>query len=147
MFHTRANHQVICCDCSQIFEYNGAAIVAMAGKECVAIGSDLRLGVQFQTLATDYKKVYCIHDKLYIGLAGLSTDAQTLCAHRCTTRSPVVLLDNLLMLLLCLWQLTLILTCSEPGHAALVSAFHHFACSDQALLRSCRSHVLNRPYA
>ncbi|KAK9846266.1 hypothetical protein WJX81_000387 [Elliptochloris bilobata] len=61
-----------------IFEYNGAAIIAMAGKECVAIGSDLRLGVQFQTLATDYKKVYRIHDKLYIGLAGLSTDAQTL---------------------------------------------------------------------
>lgn len=62
----------------QIFEYNGAAIVAMAGKECVAIGSDLRFGVQFQTLATDYKKVYKIHDKLFIGLAGLGTDAQTM---------------------------------------------------------------------
>mmetsp|Transcript_7646 Transcript_7646/g.13754 ORF Transcript_7646/g.13754 Transcript_7646/m.13754 type:complete len:205 (-) Transcript_7646:99-713(-) len=61
-----------------IFEYNGAAIVAMAGKGCVAIGSDLRLGVQFQTLATDYKKVYKIHDHLYLGLAGLGTDAQTL---------------------------------------------------------------------
>lgn len=67
---------------AQIFEYNGAAIVAMAGKECVAIGSDLRLGVQFQTLATDHKKVFRIHDKLYLGLAGLSTDAQTLCALR-----------------------------------------------------------------
>jgi 20S proteasome alpha/beta subunit len=41
----------------QIFEYNGSAIVAMAGKNCVAIGSDTRFGVQFQTLATDYKKV------------------------------------------------------------------------------------------
>lgn len=84
----------------------------MAGKNCVAIGSDLRFGVQFQTLATDYKKVrrarrkkkrgiarctppcsprltrplsrplaqvYKIHDKLYMGLAGLGTDAQTLC--------------------------------------------------------------------
>ena len=61
-----------------IFEYNGAAIVAMAGDNCVAIGSDLRLGVQFQTLATDYKKVYKIHDHLYLGLAGLGTDAQTL---------------------------------------------------------------------
>ena len=70
------------CTPTQIFEYNGAAIVAMAGKECVAIGSDLRLGVQFQTLATDHKKVFRIHDKLYIGLAGLSTDAQTLCALR-----------------------------------------------------------------
>ena len=63
---------------TQIFEYNGAAIVAMAGKDCIAIGSDLRFGVQFQTLATDYKKVYKIHDKLYIGLAGLGTDAQTM---------------------------------------------------------------------
>lgn len=42
----------------QIFEYNGSAIVAMAGEQCFAIGSDLRFGVQFQTLATDYKKVY-----------------------------------------------------------------------------------------
>ena len=61
-----------------IFEYNGAAIVAMAGKECVAIGSDLRFGVQLQTMTTDYKKVFPIHDKLYVGLGGLATDAQTL---------------------------------------------------------------------
>lgn len=67
----------------------------MAGKECVAIGSDLRLGVQFQTLATDHKKVFRIHDKLYVGLAGLSTDAQTLCALRlasaaiCTDESRI----------------------------------------------------------
>lgn len=52
--------------------------VAMAGKECVAIGSDLRFGVQLQTLATDYKKIYKIHDQLFIGLAGLGTDAETL---------------------------------------------------------------------
>ena len=61
-----------------IFEYNGAAIVAMAGKECVAIGSDLRFGVQLQTITTNSPKVYKIHDKLYIGLAGLATDTQTL---------------------------------------------------------------------
>lgn len=61
-----------------IFEMNGSAIVAMAGKECFAIGSDLRFGVQFQTLATDYRKVYKIHDHLFLGLAGLGTDAQTL---------------------------------------------------------------------
>jgi hypothetical protein len=52
--------------------------VAMAGKDCVAIGSDLRFGVQLQTLATDYKKIYKVHDQLFIGLAGLGTDAQTL---------------------------------------------------------------------
>jgi len=61
-----------------IFEYNGSAIVAMAGKNCVSIASDLRLGVQFQTLACDYKKVHKIHDHLYLGLGGLGTDATTL---------------------------------------------------------------------
>jgi hypothetical protein len=29
----------------------------MAGDRCVAIGSDLRFGVQMQTMATDYQKV------------------------------------------------------------------------------------------
>ncbi|GLC40976.1 Proteasome subunit beta type-3-A [Pleodorina starrii] len=61
-----------------IFSYNGAAIVAMAGKECVAIGSDLRFGVQLQTISCDTPKVFKIHDKLYLGLSGLLTDAQTL---------------------------------------------------------------------
>lgn len=50
----------------------------MAGKECVAIGSDLRFGVQLGTLATDHKKIYKIHDKLFLGLSGLGTDAETL---------------------------------------------------------------------
>jgi 20S proteasome subunit beta 3 len=50
----------------------------MAGKECVAIGSDLRFGVNLQTMATDYKKVHKIHDKLFLGLSGLATDAETL---------------------------------------------------------------------
>lgn len=52
--------------CLQIFEYNGSAIVAMAGKECFAIGSDLRFGVQFQTLATDHKKVYKVPTSLFV---------------------------------------------------------------------------------
>ncbi|KXZ48176.1 hypothetical protein GPECTOR_30g272 [Gonium pectorale] len=50
----------------------------MAGKECVAIGSDLRFGVQLQTITCDTPKVFKIHDKLYLGLSGLQTDAQTL---------------------------------------------------------------------
>jgi hypothetical protein len=40
-----------------IFEYNGSAIVAMAGKNCVAIGSDLRFGVQLATITADSPKV------------------------------------------------------------------------------------------
>lgn len=61
-----------------IYTYNGAAIIAMAGKECVAIGSDRRFGVQLQTITTDCPKVYKIHDHLYLGLAGLQTDCHTL---------------------------------------------------------------------
>lgn len=63
---------------SQIFEYNGSAVVAMVGKNCFAIASDRRLGVNLQTIATDFQRIYKIHDKLYIGLSGLATDAQTL---------------------------------------------------------------------
>jgi 20S proteasome subunit beta 3 len=41
-----------------ILQYNGGAIVAMAGKNCVAIASDTRLGInQQQTIACDFQKV------------------------------------------------------------------------------------------
>lgn len=61
-----------------IFEYNGSALVAMVGKNCFAIAGDRRLGVQLQTIATDFQRIYKIHDRLFIGLSGLGTDAQTL---------------------------------------------------------------------
>ena len=61
-----------------IMEYNGSAIVAMVGKNCVAIASDHRLGSQGLTVGMDFKKVYSITDKIYIGLGGLATDVQTL---------------------------------------------------------------------
>ncbi|KAK3230615.1 hypothetical protein Dsin_002496 [Dipteronia sinensis] len=61
-----------------IFEYNGSALVAMVGKNCFAIASDRRLGVQLQTIATDFQRIYQIHDRLFIGISGLATDAQTL---------------------------------------------------------------------
>eukprot|EP00474_Spongospora_subterranea_P008558 CRZ09016.1 hypothetical protein [Spongospora subterranea] len=60
-----------------IMEYNGSAVVAMLGKDCVAIASDTRYGVQAQTIATDMQKVFKMHDRLYVGLSGLSTDMQT----------------------------------------------------------------------
>jgi len=61
-------------------EYNGGAIVAMTGRDCVAIACDLRLGIQYATVACDFPKVYRIHDHLYVGLPGLATDAQTVIA-------------------------------------------------------------------
>ncbi|KAJ1656613.1 proteasome core particle subunit beta 3 [Dispira simplex] len=61
-----------------IMEYNGAAVVAMVGKNCVAIASDTRLGQQGLTVATDFRKVFQVTDKTMVGLAGLATDVLTL---------------------------------------------------------------------
>ena len=58
--------------------YNGAAIIAMVGKDCVAIAADTRMGVQAQTVSTNFQKIYPMGDRLMIGLAGLATDVQTL---------------------------------------------------------------------
>lgn len=59
-------------------DYNGSAVLAMAGDGCVAIASDRRFGVQMQTIACDFQRIFQIHDQLYLGLAGLATDVQTL---------------------------------------------------------------------
>jgi 20S proteasome subunit beta 3 len=61
-----------------ILEYNGAAIIAMSGKDCVGIASDNRLGISYQTVAMDFKKIFKMNDKLMVGLAGLASDVQTL---------------------------------------------------------------------
>ena len=57
--------------------YNGSAIVAMIGKDCVAIASDRRFGIQAQTVSMDAKKIFEMGPKLYLGLSGLATDVQT----------------------------------------------------------------------
>lgn len=53
-------------------------MVAMAGKNCVAIASDTRLGNQALTIATNFEKTFPITDRVYVGLAGLATDVITL---------------------------------------------------------------------
>jgi len=60
-----------------ILAYNGGAVVAMKGKECVAIASDRRFGIQTKTISTNFDKIFEIGPHLYIGLAGLATDVQT----------------------------------------------------------------------
>jgi len=60
-----------------IMAYNGAAIMAMKGKDCVAIAADRRFGVQAQTVSMDFQKIFEMGPHLYIGLAGLATDVQT----------------------------------------------------------------------
>ncbi|CAB3387722.1 Hypothetical predicted protein [Cloeon dipterum] len=49
----------------------------MKGDNCVAIASDLRFGVQAQTLALDFEKVFPMGPHLYLGLPGLATDTLT----------------------------------------------------------------------
>ncbi|XP_004344963.2 proteasome subunit beta type-3, partial [Capsaspora owczarzaki ATCC 30864] len=60
-----------------ILAYNGASIIAMKGKGCVAIAADRRFGIQAQTVSTDFQKTFKMGDRLFIGLAGLATDVQT----------------------------------------------------------------------
>ena len=61
-----------------ILEYNGAAIIAMAGKNCIGIASDTRLGAQAQTVSCNFQKVFKMNDRIFVGLAGLASDVQTM---------------------------------------------------------------------
>ena len=38
-------------------EYNGGSVIAMVGKDCVAIASDLRLGNQALSISSKFQKV------------------------------------------------------------------------------------------
>ncbi|XP_054712760.1 proteasome subunit beta type-3-like [Uloborus diversus] len=60
-----------------IFSYNGGLVIAMTGKNCVAIAADRRLGVRAQTVAMDFQKIYEMGPRLFMGLPGLATDAAT----------------------------------------------------------------------
>jgi 20S proteasome subunit beta 3 len=56
---------------------NGSAILAMAGDQCVAIAADRRFSLNMLTVATDCEKLFQINDRIFLGLAGLITDVQT----------------------------------------------------------------------
>ncbi|XP_049766961.1 proteasome subunit beta type-3-like [Schistocerca cancellata] len=60
-----------------VLAYNGGAIIAMKGKDCVAIASDKRFGIQAQTVSTDFKKIFEMGPHLYMALPGLASDTQT----------------------------------------------------------------------
>ncbi|KAL3313679.1 Proteasome subunit beta type-3 [Cichlidogyrus casuarinus] len=56
---------------------NGSAVLAMRGKDCVAIATDMRLGMQFKTISTDFPKVFQFGSRLFVGFPGLATDTLT----------------------------------------------------------------------
>ena len=53
-------------------------MLAMTGKNCVAIASDMRFGLQAQTLSFNFAKVFRMSEKVFLGLSGLASDIQTL---------------------------------------------------------------------
>merc|ERR1712159_954228 len=64
-------------DKMSIENYNGGAVVAMAGDKCIAIACDRRFGVDLSTVSFDYEKCFQMGDKLFVGLGGFVTDIQT----------------------------------------------------------------------
>lgn len=60
-----------------ILSYNGGCVVAMKGKNCVAIAADRRFGVQTQTISMDFDRMFEMGPHLYLGLPGLATDTLT----------------------------------------------------------------------
>merc|ERR1712072_698715 len=70
-------YSTLACNMS-ILEYNGAAIIGMAGKGCVGIASDSRYGIQQMTVGTNMQKIFKVNNKTFVGLPGLATDVQTL---------------------------------------------------------------------
>lgn len=49
----------------------------MAGDHCAAIATDLRFGVNLQTISMDFPKVQQLGPRLFVGFPGLVTDNQT----------------------------------------------------------------------
>ncbi|BHF63525.1 Proteasome subunit beta type-3 [Sparganum proliferum] len=49
----------------------------MRGKDCVAIATDLRFGIQYQTISTEFSKVEQLGPRLFVGFPGLATDKET----------------------------------------------------------------------
>mmetsp|Transcript_29843 Transcript_29843/g.75110 ORF Transcript_29843/g.75110 Transcript_29843/m.75110 type:complete len:202 (+) Transcript_29843:1125-1730(+) len=59
-------------------DYNGGSIIIMGGKNCFAIASDLRFGLDNFTKGQKTPKIFKIHEKLFIGMIGLFGDISTI---------------------------------------------------------------------
>lgn len=60
-----------------IMNYNGGCVIAMKGKDCVAIASDRRFGVQGKSMSSKFDRVFRFGPTLFIGIPGLATDTKT----------------------------------------------------------------------
>ena len=76
------NHPLNSFASQSIMEYNGGSVIAMVGKDCVAIASDLRLGNQALGISSNFQKVRLrllvndsvAHIRLYSTIADLPHD-------------------------------------------------------------------------
>jgi len=53
-------------------------MLAMAGKNCVAIATDTRLSTDLMTIDGNFQRVFKANDMCLMGISGLGTDVQTL---------------------------------------------------------------------
>jgi 20S proteasome subunit beta 3 len=53
-------------------------MLAMAGKNCVAIATDTRLSTELMTIDGNFQRVFKANDMCLMGISGLGTDVQTL---------------------------------------------------------------------
>ena len=60
-----------------ILEYNGSGVIAMTGKNCVAIASDTRFGVQQTTISDNMERIFKVNNRTLIGISGLASDVMT----------------------------------------------------------------------
>lgn len=58
--------------------YNGSAVLAAVGKDCVGIAADKTLGVRLLGISRDFKRLFRINNRVCIGLSGLASDVDTL---------------------------------------------------------------------
>ena len=52
-------------------------MVAMCGKNCVAIATDTRLSTELMTIDGNFQRVFKVNDATLMGISGLGTDVQT----------------------------------------------------------------------
>ncbi|XP_023178791.1 proteasome subunit beta type-3-like [Drosophila hydei] len=64
---------------------SSGCVVAMRGKDCVAIGTDRRFSGPSYTAGDEFEKIFSISPRLYLGLTGLQTDILTV-YHRLANR-------------------------------------------------------------
>ena len=53
-------------------------MLAMKGKNCVALATDTRLSTGLMTISQNFQRVFRVNDHCIFGLSGLGTDVQTL---------------------------------------------------------------------